>query len=243
MNARQKGKSGEYEVMHMLQEVCDDVFAEFRVKAPRLRRNAMAYADGGEDIVGLPWYSVEVKRVEKLEVGKWWVQCLAQAKEKAPGVEECGRWELMPDYFASRGRRDVPAPQFSLEVQGRALSMASNVTVHCQLTGLSNGIEGALGVGLKPHEVGGGRGATGIRGIPSRAPVLFYRQSKSSRATWSSWRVVMYGTLPAWADVGQPVTRLRVVTEMSVEPWLQWFRCDLRSRLLALFPDPPATPG
>lgn len=231
MNARQKGKSGEYEVMHMLQEVCDDVFAEFRVKAPRLRRNAMAYADGGEDIVGLPWYSVEVKRVEKLEVGKWWVQCLAQAKEKAPGVEECGRWELMPDYFASRGKRDVPSQQFSLEVQGRALAMASNVTVHGTGSGL---LAGGTDVN--------GRGGSS-RGIPSRAPVLFYRQSKSSRATWSSWRVVMYGTLPVWADVGQPVTRLRVVTEMSVEPWLQWFRCDLRSRLLALFPDPPATPG
>lgn len=224
MNARQKGKSGEYEVMHMLQEVCDDIFAEFRVVAPRLRRNAMAYADGGEDIVGLPWYAFEVKRVETLAVGKWWVQCLQQAQSKAPGIEECGQWDLMPDYFSSRGEAPVDRRAFGMDVCERAMYMV-------KAQGIGQG-------GFKPVGAGGFPGQVGLaRAIPSRVPVLLYRQSRKQ------WQVVSNVHLTAWAPEGTAPVRLRTVGELSVEAWLQWFRVDLRLRLGFLFPNPPATPG
>lgn len=79
VNARNKGKSGEYEVIDVLQGVMDEVFAEFNLKAPTLRRNTEQYADGGVDIAGTVWYAVEVKRCEKLDLGKWWLQTLGQS--------------------------------------------------------------------------------------------------------------------------------------------------------------------
>lgn len=83
-NPRNKGKSGEYEVIKMLQIICDEIWREFWMVAPTLRRNTAQYADGGEDIAGLPWYAVEVKRCETLQLAKWWLQCSTEALKSHP---------------------------------------------------------------------------------------------------------------------------------------------------------------
>lgn len=83
INVRQKGANGEREVCDLLQPTVDHVAKECGVEAPRLHRNLMQYSVGGEDIVGLPWYSIEVKRCEKLELAKWWEQAVTQAGRKA----------------------------------------------------------------------------------------------------------------------------------------------------------------
>lgn len=221
VNARQKGKSGEYEVMHLLQEVCDVIFGEFRVVAPRLRRNAMAYADGGEDIVGLPWYSIEVKRCEKLELGKWWAQTLLQAASKPVGADEIALWDPMPDYCISRGYKDDFAA-VKLAAYRSGVKMAADM-------------EAVAKASIpKPQHV---TLANAPVGAPSRVPLLFYRQTKSR------WRVLTFGLLANWAPVGTAPVRLKMPVEVSVEPWLQWFRSDLRLRLLSIYPEPPATPG
>jgi hypothetical protein len=85
INVRNKGANGEREVCDLLQPVVDRVAAEHGLVAPRLRRNVEACQVGGEDIVGLPWYSIEVKRVERIELDKWWRQACVQATRRSAG--------------------------------------------------------------------------------------------------------------------------------------------------------------
>lgn len=112
INVRQKGADGEREVCNLLQPTVDHVANEFGIVAPRLRRNLMQYSVGGEDIVGLPWYSLEVKRVEKLDLAKWWEQAVAQAGRKEAGASA---WD---DLAAGGWRRLGQAPGRALPSMG-----------------------------------------------------------------------------------------------------------------------------
>lgn len=88
INARAKGANGEREVINMLQEVIDEVATSVSeeygcsFEFPRLIRNTLQSAQGGEDIHGLPWYAVEVKRCEKQDIGRWWLQTTRQSEAK-----------------------------------------------------------------------------------------------------------------------------------------------------------------
>lgn len=85
INSRNKGAAGEREVIHLVQTIMDEVAEEASqaykcsFQFPRLIRNTLQSAQGGEDIHGLPWYAIEVKRCEKLDVGRWWLQTTRQA--------------------------------------------------------------------------------------------------------------------------------------------------------------------
>jgi hypothetical protein len=112
-NPRNKGKSGEYEVIKMLQIICDEIWREFWMVAPTLRRNTAQYADGGEDIAGLPWYAVEVKRCETLQLAKWWLQCSTEALKSHPTAlvetftEDCPKnWALTCKPFDFLGAKN-----------------------------------------------------------------------------------------------------------------------------------------
>lgn len=85
INVRNKGANGEREVCDLLQPIVDAVAAKRGLVAPRLRRNVEQCQVGGEDIVGLPWYSIEVKRCERVELDKWWRQAQVQATRRASG--------------------------------------------------------------------------------------------------------------------------------------------------------------
>lgn len=85
INVRNKGANGEREVCDLLQPIVDAVAAQRGLVAPRLRRNVEQCQVGGEDIVGLPWYSIEVKRCERVELDKWWRQACVQATRRASG--------------------------------------------------------------------------------------------------------------------------------------------------------------
>jgi hypothetical protein len=85
INARTKGANGEREVADILQRVVNEVAIQCGYVAPRIRRNTEQSQIGGEDLVGLPWYSIEVKRVERVDLPKWWAQTVAQAGRKAAG--------------------------------------------------------------------------------------------------------------------------------------------------------------
>ena len=78
-----KGKRGEREACDELQPTVDSVAKELGMEAPRIRRNVQQSGDGGEDLIGLPWYSIEVKRCETLNLAAWWRQCVTQARRKA----------------------------------------------------------------------------------------------------------------------------------------------------------------
>lgn len=83
INSRSKGQRGEREVIDMLQPHIDEVSAYNQVEPPFLQRNQMQSHQGGYDIVGLPLFAFEVKRVENETPGAvagWWAQCVSQAK-------------------------------------------------------------------------------------------------------------------------------------------------------------------
>lgn len=71
MNSRNKGKRGELEVAHLLQEHgCD-----------ARRGQQFSGANGDADVVGLPGYHIEVKRVEKLNIDNAMKQSIRDARE------------------------------------------------------------------------------------------------------------------------------------------------------------------
>lgn len=107
INVRQKGANGERQVCDLMQPVVDHVANELGMEAPRLHRNLMQASIGGEDIVGLPWYSIEVKRVEKLALAAWWEQAVTQAARKGSGASQ---WDELAKGGWKRLRRELPLP-------------------------------------------------------------------------------------------------------------------------------------
>lgn len=80
--ARNKGQRGEREVIALLQPIVDKVAAELGVEPPKLMRGWGAARRGDQDVHGLEWLALEVKRVENIGgLGGWWRQTLAQAKK------------------------------------------------------------------------------------------------------------------------------------------------------------------
>lgn len=92
INARQKGARGELEVAAILQKVVTEVALICGLAAPTIRRNVEQVQVGGEDLVGVPWWSFEVKRVERVDLDKWWEQTCVQARRKAPGASS---WDAL----------------------------------------------------------------------------------------------------------------------------------------------------
>ena len=92
INARRKGATGELEVAAILQKVVTEVALICGLAAPTIRRNVEQVQVGGEDLIGVPWWSFEVKRVERVDLDKWWEQTCVQARRKAPGASS---WDAL----------------------------------------------------------------------------------------------------------------------------------------------------
>lgn len=102
INARSKGQRGEREIIDLLQPHINEVSAYNQLPPPFLQRNQMQTHQGGYDIVGLPGFAFEVKRVESDQPGQiqsWWVQCVSQAKAGEEPVlfyrRNAGKWTVM----------------------------------------------------------------------------------------------------------------------------------------------------
>lgn len=97
--ARNKGKRGEREVIALLQPILNEVYETFDLDCPTLQRNTLQSDDGGCDICGLEWLSLEVKFQETLQLPAWWQQTLEQAgREKTPILifrQGRKRWQVM----------------------------------------------------------------------------------------------------------------------------------------------------
>lgn len=98
--SKNKGKDGERKVRDLFRDALDGYIPDTSV----IRRNHQQAEIGGADLVGVPIFSVEVKRVKKIVWGKslmdWWEQCVEQALEerKYPCLvfrQDFGSWLVM----------------------------------------------------------------------------------------------------------------------------------------------------
>ena len=100
LHSRNKGKAGEREVRDLFRRI----FEGHMDDVEDIRRNHQQAEIGGADLVGLPFFSVEIKRVKQIAWGKglmdWWGQCVEQASndKKAPLLlfrQDHGKWFVM----------------------------------------------------------------------------------------------------------------------------------------------------
>lgn len=89
--SRRKGRRGEREIIDLLQPVVNEVYDACEIaeeNVPKLKRNSLQSDEGGSDVAGLPWLSIEVKYHAKIPPGKlkqFWLQTLEQAgMQKVP---------------------------------------------------------------------------------------------------------------------------------------------------------------
>lgn len=83
--SRNKGKTGEREVIAMLQPVVNQIYPLFDEDPPRLQRNTLQSDGGGSDIHGLEWMALEVKYHKDEAINTWWAQTVRQAgKRRVP---------------------------------------------------------------------------------------------------------------------------------------------------------------
>lgn len=82
INSRNKGRMGEREVINLLQPVVTEVYEAHDMIPVRLQRNLLQADKGGDDVHGLDWLSIEVKRSEKGTVDSFWNQCVKQANAR-----------------------------------------------------------------------------------------------------------------------------------------------------------------
>lgn len=68
-SSRQKGKRGELEAAALLRDLL----------GAAVTRNLGQARDGGQDLIGIEGWSVEVKRAAKPRLGEWWAQAVGQA--------------------------------------------------------------------------------------------------------------------------------------------------------------------
>lgn len=92
MNSRRKGKTGELELSHFLS---DHGFSARRTSQFCGRPTTDGDATDASDVIGLPGYHIECKRVENLNVQK----AIEQAVRDAAG-------RLTPVVFHRRNRKD-----------------------------------------------------------------------------------------------------------------------------------------
>lgn len=121
INVRAKGATGELEVAKVLQQVANKAALLCGYSAPTIRRNVEQSQVGGEDLVGLPWYSFEVKRVERVDLERWWEQTCVQARRKAPGgsaweVAKLGGWKSLA---AAEGSQEAAGEARASGMAGR----------------------------------------------------------------------------------------------------------------------------
>lgn len=258
INSRQKGANGEREVAKILQQVVNEVALQCGYVSPTIRRNTEQSQIGGEDLTGLPWYSFEIKRCERVELDKWWQQTVTQAARKAAGSSSWdalakGGWRRLAD--AGGGSAGVgqgehaPAREAApggscegpaagpVEVGSRRLdavgrggpALVGGLPVPCWSVGGSLPVVPVWTVGnTVPSPVEAG---------PSRGSIQVAVKGRSGdvgqRVPVLLWRVnggEWYAR--TWLDVlDANDEKVRILADLSMASWLGLFRTDLALRL------------
>ena len=238
-----KGKRGEREVCDELQPVVDSVAKELGMAAPRIRRNLAQSGDGGEDIIGLPWYAIEVKRCETLALDKWWRQCVTQARRKAAMASAWddltrGGWRRVEAATAPREARTRGGGDEAPSLAGAGMPLPWRVAAAvgggtelpvASTEGAARPVEGLAPLGWLTGRVGGSDPAEGPSGGPwrdlggARVPVLVWRRSRMD---------LQVHTPVQAATAGGGLAGL--VVDLPLSAWMEWLALDLRGRLQAL---------
>lgn len=86
INSRNKGKSGERQAallfigaMRQVEAYCGHSINDADSLSTKVERNLQQSIAGGCDLNGIPFYAVEVKRVEKPQLSQYWQQAVTQA--------------------------------------------------------------------------------------------------------------------------------------------------------------------
>ena len=230
-----KGKRGEREVCDELQPIVDTVATSLGMAAPRIRRNLQQSGDGGEDIIGLPWYAIEVKRCETLALDRWWQQCVTQARRKAAMASAWddltrGGWRRVAEATGAREAAAM-APRDASARDSRGGEEVGGGT-ELPLAGMGGATRPVEGLAPLGWMVGRGEGleaAEGASGGPwrdpggERVPVLVWRRSRQP------WQV---RTRVQAATAGGGLVGLDI--DLSLSAWGEWLALDLRGRLQAL---------
>lgn len=105
---RRKGACGERELAKALSELLN----------LDISRNLDQTRDGGHDLDGLP-FALEVKRQEKLSLGKWWRQAVEQANGRPPVLayrQSRKPWRfVVPVMVMSEGIHVIDNPMYELD--------------------------------------------------------------------------------------------------------------------------------
>lgn len=116
MSAKSKGNTGEYEVRDLLQQSADKVTNRLGLPPLVIERNVDQVRSSlgnekGSDLIGLPWFAIEVKRQENDGAfNGWWEQCKQAAwvwDEKGADVGaggRRGRFAREPVLFSRKNR-------------------------------------------------------------------------------------------------------------------------------------------
>lgn len=190
INSRAKGANAELEVAKILQTVVNRVAIQCGYQAPTIRRNVEQCQVGGEDLLGLPWYSIEVKRCERVELDKWWAQTLTQARRKAPGATS---W----DALAKHGWKRIAASEAA------AVGLAALGQVEA-----ARGASDALGAGEAARAGSGDVGSAPLAGGGSMSAREVLREAGGSAGldALRGYLAAQAGNegrpLPAWAAGG-----------------------------------------
>ena len=257
INSRQKGAAGEREVAKILQQVVNEVALQCGYVSPTIRRNTEQSQIGGEDLTGLPWYSFEIKRCERVELDKWWQQTVTQAARKAAGSSSWdalakGGWRRLAD--AGGGSAGVgqgehapareAAPGSSREGQAAGpVEVGSNAVDAVGRGGACAGglpvprwsIGGPRPVGVVPtvgNAVPSPVAAIGIGGGSERSTAQ-RSGDVGQRVPVLLWRVNL-GEWYArtWLDVlDANDEKVRILADLSMSVWLMLFRTELARRL------------
>lgn len=86
INVRNKGQTGEREVVRLLNGVIEKLLAQqcwtedvVNAATKCIQRNQQQSAVGGADLTGVFGLAIEIKRQENVQIDKWWAQCTEQA--------------------------------------------------------------------------------------------------------------------------------------------------------------------
>jgi hypothetical protein len=252
INSRQKGAAGEREVAKILQQVVNEVALQCGYVSPTIRRNTEQSQIGGEDLTGLPWYSFEIKRCERVELDKWWQQTVTQAARKAAGSSSWdalakGGWRRLAD--AGGGSAGVgqgehaPAREAALD-GSREGQAAGPVEVGSPSVGSEQAVRWPVfdraRCGMLPPPVwcfAGNAVSSPVAAGPSRGSIQVAGKGRSGdvgqRVPVLLWRVnggEWYAR--TWLDVLDANNeKVRTVADLSLGVWLTLFRTELTARL------------